>query len=93
MSYSFTVSAFTKDEAKQKITRSFDEVVSNQPIHQRDRAAAEAAAHAFVDVCPDPATEAQQVQVTVYGSVGWRGDQSDANVTSASVNISAQTIG
>ncbi len=50
MSYSFSVVAATKADAKQKIADSFVNVVANQPSHAADRDAAVAAGGAMVDV-------------------------------------------
>jgi hypothetical protein len=88
MSYSFTVKADTKAEAKEKIAKEFDNVVSQQPIHAADQSAAVAAGAAFVDVLPDP-SDVQQINVHVYGSVGWHDAAEAKNITSANVSVSA----
>lgn len=86
MSYSFSVTAATKAEAKEKIAAEFDRVLASQPVHAVDRDAAQAAAEAFVEMLGEP-IEGQHIAVTVYGSVGWRGEN---DFTSASVGVNAQ---
>ena len=86
MSYSFNVTAPTKDEAKEKITAEFDKVIASQPVHAADRDAAQAAAHAFVDVLSAPA-DGEEIRVSVHGSVGWR---TEGNFTHSNIGVSAQ---
>jgi hypothetical protein len=68
MSYSFTVAADTKAEAKAMLTAKFDDVVDGQPMHAADRDAVQAAAEAFVDILTEPAA-GQQIVVNVHGAV------------------------
>lgn len=85
MSYSFTVKAATKAEAKQAVADRFDEVVLGQSVHKVDRDAALAAAGAFVDMLAEP-KENDEYQVMINGSLSW----SSENVyTGANVNIQA----
>ena len=87
MSYSFTVTAESKADAKQKVSDEFVNVVAAQPPHAKDRDAAVAAAGAFIDLLADP-TDAQQVMVSVHGSLGWNHDAPDS-FTGAGVGVSA----
>jgi hypothetical protein len=93
MSFSFDFTAPTKDEAKARATAELDEVVRVQPAHAQDRAAALAAAHAFIDLLADD--DSKDVRVNVHGSVGWNHNPDDpygANnppLTHASVGASA----
>lgn len=91
MSYSFSVLADTKDEAKQKVAEQFDAIVASQPVHEADRSAAQTAINAFIDVVAEP-TEAQAVSVAAYGSLSWReeGQFYGAN-GSATVNLTTKT--
>lgn len=84
MSYSFTVRAATKVEAKEKVAAELAKVVETQPIHARDQQQAEAAASAFVDLLPEDDT--QDVTVSVHGSIGWYGSLDDKTI-SAGVGI------
>lgn len=84
MSYSFTVTAATKGEAKAAVSFRLDEVASGQKVHERDRAAAQAAVNAMLDVLVDP-TNNEKVTVSVGGSLGWRAQD---EYTSAGVNVS-----
>jgi hypothetical protein len=81
MSYSFSVTADTKVEAKEKIAAELERVASDQPVHATDRAAAQAAAESFVDLLSEPA-EGQTIVVNVNGSLGWltEGDFCSANI-------------
>lgn len=91
MSYSFGVRGATKTDAIAKVAAELDKVVTSQPIHSTDRAQAQAAAEAFINVIPDD--ETKDVYVSVRGSVGWQGTLDiDAVVTSASVNVSAALV-
>lgn len=85
MSYSFSVTAESKVEAKEKIAGQFDTIIAAQPVHAADRASAQAAADAFVDVLKDPA-ENEQIAVTVNGYVSW---QAEGEFTGASVGVTA----
>lgn len=85
MSYSFGITAATKDEAGVKVEAELAKVVENQPSHAADRQAAQDAAEAFIDVLKEPA-EGECINVSMCGSLGW----TDANnFTHASVNVSA----
>jgi len=88
MSYSFSVMAASKAEAKEKIAEEFDKVVVSQPVHTVDRDSAEAAAQAFVEVLAEPA-EGQQISVYANGSVGWR---AEGEFTSAGGNFTASIV-
>jgi hypothetical protein len=90
MSYSFSVSAASKADAKSKVAERMAEIVASQPNHKVDQDAAVSAANAFIDVLHDP-EEGQQVNVSMSGSVGWKGGDTPS-YTHASTNVSA-TIG
>lgn len=91
MSYSFSVTADTKAEAKQKIADAFATVVSNQPTHSADRDAAVACAQAFVDILADP-QEGCEIYLNMHGSLGWRGDAGgQPEFLSGGVSVSAST--
>lgn len=88
MSYYFNFHAASREEAKAKVAAELDRVVEQQPIHRNDQKQAMAAAHAFIDVCPEPKDD-QVVHVTVSGSVTWRGDMSNDDIIGAGVNVTA----
>jgi hypothetical protein len=71
MSYSFTVAADTKEEAKRKIAENFDNVVAGQSSHSADRDAGVACAQAFVDMLAEP-VDGDEIYVSVHGSLSWR---------------------
>lgn len=85
MSYSFSVTATSKAEAKEKIAAQFDTILASQPVHAADRASAQAAAGAFVDVLKDPAAD-EEIGVGVSGYVSWR---AEGEFTGANVSVSA----
>ena len=85
MSYSFGITAATKDEAGEKIEAEWGKIVIAQPSHAADRQAAQDAAKAFIGVLKEP-SEGECIKVDMYGSLSWR----DGNVfTAAQVNVSA----
>lgn len=92
MSYSFAVRAATKAEAREKIAAEFDRVEVAQRCHVTDRAAAQAAAFAFVDFLQDD--ETKDVQVSVNGSLGgtWQPDNTISNLTQANVGVFASLV-
>lgn len=83
MSYSFTIQAGSKDEARERLASAFDTVVASQPVHVADRDAAQTNAEAVLNVLADPNDE-QKISGSVSGYVSW---SSENHFTS--VNISA----
>jgi hypothetical protein len=70
MSYSFSVKAVTKVEAKAAVAKYFDDqVIAHQPVHARDRAAVIANADAIIDLLADDDTK--DIQVSCNGYVSW----------------------
>jgi hypothetical protein len=90
MSYSFSVKAATKAEAKEAVAKNFDEkVIAHQLVHERDRAAALANAAIVIDLLADD--ESKDITVSCNGYVSWsaQGPVADVPLTSASVSCSA----
>lgn len=85
MSYSFGITAATKDEAGEKVEAELTKVVVAQPSHDTDRQAIQDAAEAFINMLTEPG-EGECIRVDVYGSLSWRGE---GVFTSANVNVSA----
>lgn len=69
VSYSLSLKAATKAAAAALAAAKLDEVIVSQPVHKVDRAAALANLQAHLDLLPE-ATEAQEVVVSMHGSVG-----------------------
>jgi hypothetical protein len=90
MSYSFTVRAATKLEAKAKVAAELSNVLNLQPTHVVDIAAAQAAAYAFIDLVGDD--ETKDLQVAVNGSVGWVHRSEPVIYTQASVGVNAWLV-
>ncbi len=92
MSYSFSVQATTKAEAKAAAETKFDEVVVQQPIHARDKAAALANVSAVVDLLTDKVPEGHIISVGVSGYVSWLNALSSASdnpLTTVSISANA----
>lgn len=90
MSYSFSVTAPTKAEAKARAAKYFDDqVVHPQPVHARDREAVIANINAVVDLLADDG--AKDVRISCYGSVSWpaRDDQGAELFSNTSISATA----
>ena len=73
MSYSFTVIAATRADAREKIKTKLAQVVASQPIHNADRDQAQAAADALIDILPDDAS--RDLVVSINGLIMSDGTQ------------------
>ncbi len=91
MSYSFTVTAATKAEAKAKVAAELAKVRDFQPIHTLDRGQAQSAANAFIELVPHDEA-AYDVHVSMHGAVSWNGSEAEPVITGASVSISAAVM-
>jgi hypothetical protein len=87
MSYSFTIRAASKTEAKTKVAGELASVVQRQPEHARDMPEAQATCNAFIDLLADD--DVKIVQVSVNGSIGWTGVADAALLQNACVSVSA----
>lgn len=87
MSYSFTVRAATKAEAKERVAAELEKVVASQSCHAADKAQAQAVADSFIDVLPDDDSKDVLVSMNGYVSGNWEGS-TITRITSASVNVS-----
>lgn len=72
MSYSFGVTASSKEEARKKVAAEMDKVVAGQPIHAKDRAGACAAVDAFIDALKHDTSK--DITLSVSGSVYYSGE-------------------
>lgn len=90
MSYSFTVVAPTKAEAKQKIAEQFGVVLQSQPVHEKDQAQAEAVAAAYMDLVADPA-DGEAITIFVSGYLSWS-DKSggEKHFVGSSINVNVR---
>lgn len=94
MSYSFSKRASTKAILMGLVIAELDNVVAAQPVHAADRAQAQAATEAFLDIVPD-ADETQDYYVSVSGSVAYKWDSTNSkieSVTGASINVNASLV-
>lgn len=89
MSYSFAVRGTNKTEAKAAVAAEFDKVEVAQRCHVQDRAQAQAAAFAFIDILPDDDT--RDVRVSCNGSLSgtWVEGNDMTNITAANFGIYA----
>lgn len=90
MSYSFSIKAPNKADAKAAVDGAFRAVVDSQPIHARDRDAALAAAGAMIDLLVD--APGMQISVSVNGYVSWRDGRTEADLIGAAVSVSASLV-
>lgn len=88
MSYSFTVRAPNKADAKTAVAAKLAEVAAQQMCHERDKAQAQAAADAFVDVLTDDADKDIVVNMSGYLTGQWQGSDV-TRIEGASVNVNA----
>lgn len=89
MSYSFTVRAADKDQAKAAVVTKMDDVVALQPVHAADKDQAVASAHAFIDLLPD-SMPGREIVVTASGYVtGTQVDIGAFEVTGVSFGVGA----
>ena len=93
MSYSFNVRGATAALALAAVAAKLEEVAAQQQSHVVDKAQALAAATAFVELLPTPIDGAEEISVSISGSVGWRGTWGDDHrLTHAAVSVSAGFI-
>lgn len=87
MSYSFSVQADTKADAKDKIAKEWDNIVAQQPIHAADKDAALSTAEDFVEALSDP-DGGELISVSAYGSVSYYPDKNN-RIVAVSGTVSA----
>lgn len=85
MSYSFSVTAESRADAKTQIASKFDEIVATQPIHSNDRVAAVTVAETFIDLLQEPG-ENQRIAVSMNGYLSYH---NEGEFVGASVNVNA----
>jgi hypothetical protein len=89
MSYSFTVKAETKADAKGMVADKLIDVVTQQPVHATDAHKAQAVVNAYIDMLVDDA--AMDIHVSVSGYVQWTGAD-DKAITAANVSVNASLM-
>lgn len=88
MSYSFTIRAATKEQAKQVFKERFEFETARQPAHNTEKQQALSAVNAFIDLLDEDLN--QDVVVNVYGSViGTWSEDHHSSVRGANIGISA----
>lgn len=88
MSYSFTAKGVTKAAAFNDAAAKFDAIVTQQPVHEADRAAVMANVSAAVDLLREPG-EGEEVRVNANGYLSWNAGVADEAFNTVSVNASA----
>jgi hypothetical protein len=89
MSYSFSILAAEKASAASNVAGELDKVVAQQPIHEADRPAHEAAVRALIELLGEPG-EGQEIAGSVTGSIYRTGEGGFAGA-SLNVNVSIRT--
>lgn len=85
MSYSFTITAPNKSDAKIAIEKHFDEqVIAWQPVHARDRSAVLSNAKSAIDLLADRPD--MDVRVDCDGYVSWTTDENAFGAVRISVS-------
>lgn len=90
MSYSFSFTADSKEAAKARAIEEWDNIVSQQPYHARDRAAALGALNGFIDLLEDDSTKA--VSVSCHGSISWQSAEENPPLIGGSAGIGAYLV-
>lgn len=85
MSYSFSLRASTKADAKRQVEAKMADVCAQQPSHSREEEQAVSAASDYIDLLPEADMD---VLVSMSGSLGGTWDGAALkSVSSANVNI------
>jgi hypothetical protein len=96
MSYSFTVRAERAADCLFSAVAELDRVIEQQPVHAADRAGAEAAIKGMLGALAATPGEGEEVQVSVHGSVQWRGslgsEDNPAVVSVANVQVTVSIV-
>jgi hypothetical protein len=90
MSYSFSVTASTKEEVTRQIREQFDAVALSQPEHLLDKEAVVESAQRLVRILDEP-SDTTEIYVSVYGSLGWNwsGTPENRKYTSVGATVNA----
>lgn len=87
MSFSFNVRVASASLVLAAVTTKLDDVITSQPIHEHDKAAALATVEALTALVGEP-KEGEELSVSVNGSI-WKTGETIGGV-SVGVNISVQ---
>ena len=86
MSYSFSLSATTKTEAKEKIAGEFEKIVAGQAVHKKDQQIAVAACEDFINLMDYD--DSKDIVMSVSGTLSGNWAQSDVtSLTGASFSV------
>lgn len=88
MSFSFEITAYSKNEAGSKVESKLAEIVAGQPAHAHDRQAVQDAAEGQINLLSEP-TSTEEIHVSISGALSWQGTEQKVFLSS-SVNISAR---
>lgn len=91
MSYSFTVTADTKEAVMAKVRAELDAVGMQQPAHSLDIDKGFEAACSFVGMLAEVDPKEHHITVSLHGSVGWQYDA--ANPTGVGAPLNQVSIG
>ncbi len=93
MSYSFSVKAATKEEAKEGVAKQIEQVAASQPIHAKDLPSAQAAAGAFIDILDHEV--GKEISLSMSGSVSYKynpGGEEPISQANLNINVSSAWI-
>lgn len=87
MSYSFTVKAANKADAKRLVAEELAKMVGFQPNHARDVVQAQNMADAYIDIVDEDVTKLIEVRVNGYLSWNYNGAVEPVQIYQASGNV------
>lgn len=87
MSYSISIRAKTKQEAKKQINAKMADVMRQQPSHEADAGIHARTAHQLVDALDDAQAPGQEIAVSMNGSLTFMAGTTPPGVIYTSVSI------
>lgn len=90
MSFSFNVTAKSKDDAKAQVAEQMRAVASSQVSHVKDEAAINATVSSYLDMLDT--IDGHTISVSVSGSIGWNeGPDGKKTYTGAGISVSVRS--
>lgn len=91
MSFSFSVVAASKGEAKANVAEQMATVIAAQSIHAKDEAHVKATVESSLDLIADD--ETRDVSVYVVGSLSWEGQLGSETIVGSSISVNSNLKG
>lgn len=92
MSYSFSITAETKDGAKAAVASRYDGLMIAQPVHAHDRSAVLANANAAIDLLVNDDNKDIQVSCNGYVTGNWNAGSTSVSFSGVSIASSASLV-